>query len=80
MVKVLYNGIGASESGFHTVKEFLEIMNREFTNKNWSIDPVYIILRGNHYQLQYKDWNLPDDFKKFRLSDWIDYSGAELIY
>ena len=79
MVRVLYDGVGASNSRVHTVQDFLEIMNREFTNKNWMIDPIFIISGGNHYQLQYKDWNLPVDFKLFKLSDWIDYSGAELI-
>lgn len=79
MVRVLYDGIGATESNIHTVQQFLEIMNREFTNKNWLNDPMYLLSGSNHYQLQYKDWNLPEDFKKFKLPDWIDYSGAELI-
>uniref|UniRef100_A0A6C0H1K1 Uncharacterized protein n=1 Tax=viral metagenome TaxID=1070528 RepID=A0A6C0H1K1_9ZZZZ len=36
------------------------------------------IPRENHYQLRFKDWVLPDDFIFFTLSDWIEYSGAEI--
>jgi hypothetical protein len=79
MVKVLYTGIGANESHIHTVQQFLEIMHYNFTNRNWLSDPIYRVSGRNHYQLQYKDWNLPDEFIKFKLPDWIDYSGAELI-
>jgi hypothetical protein len=80
MVRILYDGIGANESSSYTVEEFLEIMNREFTNKKWQDDIIYIIEgRANHYQLQFKDWYLPDDFVFFTLEDWLEYSGAELV-
>jgi hypothetical protein len=36
------------------------------------------IPRECHYQLQFKDWILPDDFIFFTLTDWIEYSGAEI--
>ena len=36
------------------------------------------ISRENHYQLQFKDWILPDDFIFFTLTDWIEYSGAKI--
>jgi len=79
MVRVLYSGIGTTESHIHTVEEFLEIMNREFTNKKWSDDPIYKVIGRAHYQLQFKEWVLPDDFCFFTLNDWIEYSGAELV-
>ena len=80
MTKVRYDGIGANESTIHTTEQFMEIMTREFTNRDWKNDPIYKILgREGHYQLKFKDWYLPDDFCLFTLKDWIEYSGAELI-
>jgi hypothetical protein len=79
MTKVRYTGIGANESGIHTIEQFLEIMNREFTHKRWSEDPIYKVMGRDHYHLQFKDWVLPDDFCFFSLNDWIEYSGAELL-
>jgi hypothetical protein len=80
MTAVLYSGIGAKEDYNHSIEEFLEIMNREFTHKKWNEDIIYIMLgRENHYQLQFKDWYLPDDFVFFTLHDWLEYSGAELV-
>jgi len=80
MYKVLYNGIGANESGEHSVEHFLEIMARHFTYKNWTDDIIYKVSgKNNHYQLQFKNYNLPDDFKLFTLDDWLDYSGAKLV-
>lgn len=77
---VSYTGIGAKESGNHSIEEFLQIMNREFTHKKWNEDKIYIMLgRENHYQLEFKDWYLPDDFVFFTLDDWLEYSGAELV-
>ncbi len=40
MLRILYTGIGANESGIHTIQEFLQIMysvfpNREFTLEEW---------------------------------------------
>ena len=57
--------------------EFLNIMNREFTHKIWRYE-LEKISRENHYQLQFKDWILPDEFIFFTLTDWIEYSGAEI--
>ena len=76
-MKILYDGIGANETGEHSEIEFLNIMKREFTHKRWKS----ILLRNPrelHYQLQFKDWILPDDFVFFTLTDWIEYSGAEI--
>jgi len=76
-MKILYSGIGSNESGEHTEKEFLNIMRKEFTQKTWRFE-LKEIPRENHYQLRFKDWILPDDFIFFTLSDWIEYSGAEI--
>jgi hypothetical protein len=53
-------------------------MDREFTHKNWKYELEHIP-REQHYQLQFKDWILPDDYIFFTLKDWIEYSGAEII-
>ncbi len=79
MPHVLYDGIGANESGIHTVEEFLYIMNRDLTNKNWSEDFLYRVMGRNDYRLQFKKYVLPEDFKFFTLNDWIEYSGAKLV-
>lgn len=52
-------------------------MNREFTHKQWK-STLIKIPRELHYQLQFKDWIWPDDFVFFTLTDWIEYSGAEI--
>jgi len=66
-----YTGIGAKKNGIHTEQEFLDIMNKEFTFKDWNnsrdIWPP---------QLQFKDWVLPDDFIFFTLKNWVEYAGA----
>ena len=77
-MKILYDGIGSNETKEHTENEFLNIMNKEFTHKIWRYE-LMKIPREHHYQLQFKDWVLPDDFIFFTLTDWIEYSGAEII-
>ena len=69
-MEIYYTGIGSNKTGKHTENEFLNIMNEQFTHKNWK--------KMNVDQLQFKDWVLPDDFIFFTLSDWIEYSGAEI--
>lgn len=76
-MKIFYTGIGCNKSGEHTEQKFLEIMKKEFTHKSWRHE-FTIIPREIHYQLQFKDWILPDDFIFFTLTDWIEYSGAEI--
>lgn len=75
---ILYTGIGCNDNGIHSEQEFLDIMRREFMNKNWDVE-----LRNNstnlHYQLEFENFNLPDDFKIFTLYDWLEYSGAEIV-
>lgn len=77
-MKIIYDGIGSNKSGEHTETEFLNIMNREFTHKSWRHE-LSVIPREQHYQLNFNDWYLPDDFIFFTLYDWIEYSGAEIV-
>lgn len=76
-MNIFYTGIGCNKSGQHTEDEFLNIMNREFTHKTWRHELAQTP-REHHYQLTFKDWILPDDFIFFTLTDWIEYSGAEI--
>jgi hypothetical protein len=80
-MKIFYTGIGANKTGEHTPDEFLNIMDREFKHKTWryELEILKIMKRENHYQLKFKDWILPDDFIFFTLTDWIEYSGAEIV-
>jgi hypothetical protein len=79
-MRILYTGIGyINNNGVHTKYEFLSIMNKEFTHKTWRHE-LTLIPKEEHWQLKFKDWILPDDFIFFTLSDWIEYSGAEIIY
>jgi hypothetical protein len=75
MIKILYNGIGATKNE-HTEEEFLTIMKNEFTDKNW--DNVSSIKKN--IQLQHEDWILPKDFAVFKLMDWLEYSGANIVF
>jgi len=75
---IYYTGIGCNKTEQHTEQEFLNIMNREFAHKFWRHELEHIP-REHHYQLQFKDWILPDDFIFFTLTDWIEYSGAEIL-
>ena len=75
---IFYTGIGSNKTKQHTENEFLNIMNIEFTRKNWSSE-FKIIPREQHYQCYgYKNWILPDDFIFFTLTDRIENSGAEI--
>ena len=68
-----YTGIGATKD-IHTEEEFLEIMKKEFIERDWGkVNLVKYII-----QCSFKDWNLPADFAKFTLENWIEYSGAEI--
>lgn len=75
MLKIYYTGIGCNYNGYHTKKEFLDIMNKEFTHKIWKDELNH---HKEHYQLQFKNWILPNDFILFNLQEWIEYSGAEI--
>lgn len=78
-MEILYDGIGATKER-HTEEEFLAIMKKEFTDKDWEQSYREMPRETHfriHYQLSYKNWNLPQDFVKFTLEDWLGYSGAE---
>ena len=76
-MRIYYTGIGCKNNFKHTEQEFIDIMNRVFTYKNWDHE-LTLISRDLHYQLNYKDWILPEQFILFSLQDWLDYSGAEI--
>ena len=71
-MKIFYSGIGCKKGEIHTEQEFLDIMNKTVTWKDWNNSISWPA------QLQFKDWCLPDDFIFFTLNDWIDYAGAEI--
>ena len=63
---IYYSGMGCKSSHIHTEQEFLDIMNREVTHKDWNNSVSWAA------QLQFKDWVLPDDFIFFTLDNWIE--------
>lgn len=75
-----YTGIGSNKNGIHTEQEFLNIMNKEFTHKDWNENCKKGCKEGiikDLIQLSpFKEWVLPDDFIFFTLQDWIEYAGA----
>lgn len=68
MPHIFYSGIGANESGIHSIEEFLNIM------KNAPVH--YYEMTSLGFEMEYKNYLLPDDFTKFTLEEWVDYSGA----
>lgn len=70
MPYIHYSGLGAKESEIHTVDEFLHIMKSEESLKH------YFEMSHFGIDMGYKNYNLPYDFLRFTLEDWIDYSGA----
>jgi len=77
-MKVFYTGVGSNTSGEHTLQEFLNIMYCQFTTKHWT--PFE---REYYYTipaLKFKRYKLPEDFPIFTIQDWINYSGATLLY
>jgi hypothetical protein len=68
MPYILYSGIGAKESETHSIEEFLNI------TKNASSH--YYEMTSLGFEMEYKNYLLPDDFVNFTLEEWIDYSGA----
>lgn len=74
-LKIFYTGIGSTKDE-HSEVEFLTIMKNEFTDKNWDEVPD----EKKMHQLHYNEWNLPTDFVLFTLMDWIEYSGANIIF
>ena len=65
----MYNGVGAKESEIHSIEEFLDIMKNASSH--------YYVMTSNGIDMEYKNYLLPDDFERFTLEEWIEYSGAE---
>ena len=71
MPYIHYSGIGAKETGIHSIEEFLNIMNHPDSHIH------YYEMTSYGVDMEYKNYLLPDDFVKFTLEEWIDYCGAE---
>ena len=71
MPHILYSGIGAKESEIHSIEEFLDIMKYASLH--------YYEMNSLGFDMEYKNYLLPNDFMKFTLEEWIDYSGATYI-
>ena len=74
---IYYTGIGAKQGSNHTVDEFLEVMNNTFTAMINSNVVLTEQERNRIPYLNFKTFNLPEDFINFTLEDWIEFSGAE---
>ena len=71
MPYILYSGIGAKETEIHSIEEFLNIMKHAL--------PHYYEMTSLGFDMEYKNYSLPDDFIKFTLEEWIEYTGATHI-
>jgi hypothetical protein len=71
MPYIAYSGIGANESEIHSIEEFLDIMHHPDNHSHYYEMTAYGV------DMEYKNYFLPDDFIKFTLEEWIDYSGAK---
>ena len=72
MSYILYSGIGAKESEIHSIEEFLNIMKYASLH--------YYEMTSLGFDMEYKNYLLPDDFINFTLEEWIEYSGASKSY
>ena len=72
MPYIHYSGIGAKETEIHSIKEFLNIMKYASFH--------YYEMTSLGFDMEYKNYLLPDDFIKFTLEEWIEYSGATKSY
>jgi hypothetical protein len=68
MSYIHYSGIGAKETELHSIEEFLNIM------KHASLH--YHEMTSLGFDMEYKNYLLPNDFTQFTLEEWMDYSGA----
>jgi hypothetical protein len=68
MPYIVYSGIGANKSEIHTVEEFLNIMKHADTH--------YYEMNSYGFDMEYKNYVLPADFKNFTLEEWMDYTDA----
>jgi len=68
MPYIHYSGEGCNDSQIHTIDEFLNIMTHAPGH--------YHEMKSLGFYMEYKNYNLPADFDKFTLNDWLDYTGA----
>ena len=68
MEYIHYTGVGSNDVGVHSVEEFLNIMKNAPTH--------YREMTSMGFDMEYKDYLLPEDFQKFSLNEWLDYTGA----
>ena len=68
MSYIRYSGIGCNNNEIHTIDEFLNIMTHapQHYNEMTLLD----------FNMEYKNYRLPNDFILFTLDDWLDYTGA----
>ena len=64
-----YTGIGSKESEIHSVEEFLNL--RQYASQH------YDEMTSLGFDMEFKKYLLPDDFIKFTLEEWLEYTGAE---
>ena len=68
MPHIVYSGIGAKESEIHSIEEFLNIAKNASSH--------YYEMTSLGFEMEYKNYLLPNDFVKFTLTEWIEYTGA----
>jgi hypothetical protein len=68
MTYIFYSGLGAKETEIHSVEEFLNIMKNASSH--------YDEMTSLGFDMEYKNYLLPDDFIQFTLEEWLDYTGA----
>ena len=69
MPYIHYSGVGAKESEIHSIEEFLSL------TKNASSHYYEMTFYG--FDMEFKNFVLPCDFTKFKLEDWLEYTGAK---
>ena len=72
MPHIFYSGIGAKESGIHSIEEFLNIVKNASSH--------YYEMSSLGFDMEYKNYLLPHDFTSFTLDEWIEYAGATYDY
>jgi hypothetical protein len=66
--RILYTGVGSYRSNNeYTDKEFLDIMNKEFTRNMWKYN-LMKFFNIHSYELKFENFNLPNDFINFTLN------------
>jgi hypothetical protein len=65
---VYYTGIGSRYPFNYIEHNILAIMDDEITEKHWTATD----LLAYRYQLEFRDFDLPNDFKHFSVYYWLD--------